>query len=769
MITTHADSDGNANSDTTTVSTTTTDPLLRALVPPPVSVTASGSADVVRGPRTRAHGAALRRLASNTVLSMIGQFVTWTSTLILTMAYGRFLGDVRFGQLYFAITFVSLVGMPLEAGFNQQLIRDVAEMPEKAASYLWSTLALKFAMWIVLYAGIMGAVWLLGYDAHERSVVAICGLTILVSGAAGTVASLHYAVQRAAFPVIGNIIEKGLDAAIGLLALSHGYGVRSMAAILLVAAVCNMLWQAAWFFRLVGIRVRFDVGHARALLVSGLPFLAFGVLGVIYYRIDTVLLSLMTSPAVVGWYGAAYRLFDTLCFIPNIFTVVILYPVFARYSVTSPAGLKVAAEKTMNYLLFLAIPIATGLICAAPAIIGFLYHNAEFAQSVPTLQALAPGLIFLYANSVVFTILMSTHRERKVTVMAGVALVFNLTVNLLLIPRMQQIGAALATSATELLLLCLGVVFLPHEIVPWRSLRTASKAIVASVAMAGAIFAVDRSSLLAILPVAAVVYLGLSAVLGTIPRDDFRALYMAFRRKTQHDGDTSAPTLVPPESDDSQGTDARARSLRKRSPRAVPPRRPSPVRPRGVFGGVRAAAAATIRYMTSHIIADIPSQTIRHAWYRRVLGWYVAPTARILLGQRVQMAGIRATGRRVSIDRGTVIHQGCHICAIGGLVIGQDVTISEGVWLITSTREANDPVFRGHHRPIVIDDNVWIGVRATILGGVTIGSGAIVLPGAVVTGDVPEGAVVGGVPAQVTSERAMLALPYTHSSQPALE
>lgn len=763
MITTRSDGEGQANA-ATTVSTTTTDPLLRAIVPPPVSVTTSGHVAVVRGPRTRGHGAALRRLTNNTVLSIAGQAITWTSTLILTAAYGRFLGDEGFGQLTIAITFVLLVGMPLESGFNQQVIRDVSQAPEKAESYLWSTLALKFLMWIVLYAVITGAVWLLGYDPHERMVVAICGVTMLASGVAGTVASLHYAVQRAAFPVLGNIIEKVLDAAVGFIALAHGYGVVAMATILLLAASCNMLWQMAWFFRLVGIRIRLDIAHARALLLQGLPFLAYGVLGVIYYRIDTVLLSLMTSTVVVGWYGAAYRLFDTLCFIPNIFTVVILYPVFARYSVTSPEGLKTAAEKTMNYLIFLSIPIATGLICAAPAIIGFLYHNAEFAQSVPTLQALAPGLIFLYANSVVFTVLMSTHRERRVTLMAGVALVYNLAVNLLLIPHIQQIGAAITTSATELLLLCMGVMFLPREIVPWRSLRTAGKAVVASVAMAGAIFAVDRSSLLVILPVAMAVYFGLSTVLGTIPRDDFRALYVAFRRKAQRGDDVQTPAPVSPESDGSRRTGAPvARPLRAAQ------RHPAPLRPRGVFGGIRAVAAETIRYTTSHVIANVPSRAMRHMWYRHVLGWYVAPTASILMGQRVQMAGIRTTGRRVSIDRGTVINQGCHISTIGGLVIGQDVTIAEGVWLITSTHEANDPVFRGHYRPIVIDDHAWIGVRATILGGVTIGSGAVVLPGAVVTSDVPAGAVVGGVPAQVTGEHAAVDPDYAAASRPAFE
>ena len=64
----------------------------------------------------------LRKVIGNTVISLVGQGVTWTSTLLLTIAYGRFLGDVKFGELFFAITFVALFGFPIEAGFNQNFV-----------------------------------------------------------------------------------------------------------------------------------------------------------------------------------------------------------------------------------------------------------------------------------------------------------------------------------------------------------------------------------------------------------------------------------------------------------------------------------------------------------------------------------------------------------------------------------------------------------------------------------------------------------------------
>jgi hypothetical protein len=52
---------------------------------------------------------------------------------------------------------------------------------------------------------------------------------------------------------------------------------------------------------------------------------------------------------------------------------------------------------------------------------------------------------------------------------------------------------------------------------------------------------------------------------------------------------------------------------------------------------------AAIKYLTNHVITHIPSYTIRHVWYRRVLGWRIGPGASILLGQHVQMAGAIVT------------------------------------------------------------------------------------------------------------------------------
>jgi len=482
----------------------------------------------------------IKRIVSNTAISFVGQLVTWTSTLLLIAAYGRFLGDVKFGELYFAISFVGLFGSPIEFSFNQQITRDVAQDTGKALSYLYNTLLIKVVLWFALYSLILLLCWLLGYDMEQRILIAICGLALLSASIASTFGSLHIAFERAFFPTVGSILEKGLSALIGILILRQGAGVEVMAFVLLGGSVASAIWQASWFFCLVGAGFAIDWALIRGLVRTSIPFVVYGALGVIYYRIDTFLLSLMTNIAVVGWYGAGYRLFDTLNFLPALLMPPIMFPVFSKLSTTSEEKLRLAIEKSMSFLLFFGLPIAMGLIVATPNIVDFLYHRPEFTHTTPVLQALAPGLVLLYVNAVLGTIIVSTKREKKIPIMAAIALVFNLGLNLILIPIYQDVGAAIATSLTELLLAGIAIVFIPRHLLPLGSLRVGVKSLVASLVMAVAILLLSTFQILVILPVAMLVYFGTAILLRTIPREDIQELYRAIRLKV-HRASTPPP------------------------------------------------------------------------------------------------------------------------------------------------------------------------------------------------------------------------------------
>lgn len=489
------------------------------------------------------HMSTLHRATSNTIMLLLGQLATWVCTLILTAAYGRFLGAEKFGELYLAITFTTLIGFPIEFSFNQQIVRDVVRAPRDVHRYLTIALALKGALWVGLYALTMLLSVLLGYSGEQRWLIGICGLMLVSTAVSSTLIAIQTAFMQAGLAKFGTVIEKMLDAILIVLLLRAGAGVQVAALVLLFGSIVGMVWQLARVMRMIGIRLIWDSKITRALVHSGMSFFVYGVLGVIYYRVDTVLLSVIGTEAAVGVYGAAYRLLDTLMFVPGIVLGSIVSPLMSKYSVDDDNKLRLTVEKSVLAMLLCSLPAAAGLLATAPNIIGFVYHRNDFAGSAAVLQALALGVVALYLNSVLTTVLVSTGQERKLPFMAAVALVFNVAINLVLIPRFGAGGAAWATSLTEVLLLVIGIILIDRSLIPVHLWGVAGKIAVASVVMAIVAHALASLNVLIIISVAAVVYVVVVALLGVLSEEDLAHLKQSFSRFMPRFAMRSAPRL----------------------------------------------------------------------------------------------------------------------------------------------------------------------------------------------------------------------------------
>ena len=151
-------------------------------------------------------------------------------------------------------------------------------------------------------------------------------------------------------------------------------------------------------------------------------------------------------------------------------------------------------------------------------------------------------------------------------------------------------------------------------------------------------------------------------------------------------------------------------------------------------------------YFLNSILPHIPIYAVRRFFFK-VIGICVGT------GSDIDRKVYFMAPRRFQIGKNSHINRECLIDARGGLTIGDNVSISHGVKMISGGHEVNSADFHGKYYPITIDDYVWIGVGATILQDVHIGTGAVVCAGAVVTKNVAPYDIVGGIPAKKIGER----------------
>jgi Acetyltransferase (isoleucine patch superfamily) len=152
-------------------------------------------------------------------------------------------------------------------------------------------------------------------------------------------------------------------------------------------------------------------------------------------------------------------------------------------------------------------------------------------------------------------------------------------------------------------------------------------------------------------------------------------------------------------------------------------------------------------WLTSSLIARVPSRILRHAMYRHLLRVDLASSAKIHKGVEI------LAGENVHIGPGTIIGQDALLDGRKGIHLGSNVNLGGEVAIFTLQHDVRSALFSTVGGPVIVGDRAWLSFRTTTLPGITIGEGAVVAAGAVVTKDVPPYTIVAGVPARVISDR----------------
>lgn len=154
-----------------------------------------------------------------------------------------------------------------------------------------------------------------------------------------------------------------------------------------------------------------------------------------------------------------------------------------------------------------------------------------------------------------------------------------------------------------------------------------------------------------------------------------------------------------------------------------------------------------------HIVGCIPSHCFRHFFYRLA-------GIKIGRGSTIHTKARFYDPRNISVGEDTIIGEEAVLDGRAKLLIGNHVDIASEVMIYNSQHNIEDESFKAEDKPVIIEDYCFIGPRSIILPGVTVGKGAIIAAGAVVTKDVPPYAIVGGVPAKIIGERKLKSLNY---------
>lgn len=154
------------------------------------------------------------------------------------------------------------------------------------------------------------------------------------------------------------------------------------------------------------------------------------------------------------------------------------------------------------------------------------------------------------------------------------------------------------------------------------------------------------------------------------------------------------------------------------------------------------------------IVGLIPIHSLRTIFY------LISGVKMPLFGSVIHLGASFFEPNGITIGRNTVIGYRSFLDGRGKLKIGNHVDIASEVMIYTNEHDVGSEDFSNSFAPVTVGDYVFIGPRSIILPGVTIGKGAVVAAGAIVTKNIPEGEIWGGVPAQKIKDRPLKSYHY---------
>jgi O-antigen/teichoic acid export membrane protein len=195
--------------------------------------------------------------------------------------------------------------------------------------------------------------------------------------------------------------------------------------------------------------LQFDFAYWKHFLKESFPLGIAAVVVFIYFKIDTILLSVLRTNSEVGIYNAAYKVIENVSYFPAMI-VGLVFPLFSRHIFSDKQRFEYLANETLKVFMILVVPMVIGTLFLSGGIIHLIGGNA-FAEATNTLRILIFALAFIFFGGLFINILIAGNHQRKMLwVFAGCAL-FNIVANIIFIPLFSYTASAIISVFTEFL------------------------------------------------------------------------------------------------------------------------------------------------------------------------------------------------------------------------------------------------------------------------------------------------------------------------------
>ncbi|MDD5567085.1 MAG: flippase [Patescibacteria group bacterium] len=446
-----------------------------------------------------------RQIAHNTIFQLVGKIISTFLGIIVIGLLTRYLGAEKFGYYSTVIAFLQIFAVLLDLGLYIILIKKISEPSAQTDHLVNNIFTLRFFSAIIFLGLAPLASLAFPYPTIVKLGIALTSLSYLFVSLNQVLTGLfqkNLKMNKVALAeVLGRIVLLGATA----LVLFFKLGLLSVLVAVILGSFVNFLYVFMAARRFVKIRFVFHWSTWRNILAEAWPIGLSVAFNLIYFKGDTVILSLYQPAADVGIYGATYKVLEILITLPAMFAGLVMPLLTTAFALGDTLRFQKLIQRSVNFLILMSLPLIVGVQFVAKPLMLLIAGN-EFAAAGNVLRILvvATGIIFvgsLFGNAVV-----SVNKQKSMIWVYFLVAAISLTGYLILIPRYSYYGAAAITVLSEFLIM-LGSALMVRRAIRFRLDRSGPiRILLATLAMASCLWLFRESHWLVLILVGFISY-----------------------------------------------------------------------------------------------------------------------------------------------------------------------------------------------------------------------------------------------------------------------
>ena len=470
-----------------------------------------------------------QKIALNASVSSAARVVELAISLVIIGLITRFLGESGFGDYATILAFVYIFTVFADLGLYSIVVREISREGADEEKIINNALTLRMAAGLIILGSAYFVSLFFPYSSQVQIGIAITAAGFWFLSNCQVLMGLFQKYLRLDKVALAELAGRIIQLAAVWIVIYYPaeifgdtplYGIVSALAL---GAILNFLIILYFTSGYLKLKPRFNFSYWKYLLKQSFSLAVSAILVMIYFKLDTIFLSVMKTSESVGIYSLSYKILESLIFFPAM-VVGLTMPLMSKTFSADRQKFYSIVQRTLNFLVVIIVPLVVGTLFASEKIIRLVGGAEGFADSPMVLNILVFAIAMIFLGALFSNVIIAANKQKFLAQIYFLGAVVNVIANFIFIPKYSYYGAAATTVLTELLVTALMIAVIIKTVKYIPSFKIFFKALFASGAMALALYYSADLNIFYLLILAAVVYFPTLYLIGGISKDEIRKL-----------------------------------------------------------------------------------------------------------------------------------------------------------------------------------------------------------------------------------------------------